>query len=251
MLDALLRLLLVLLDADLALLVEELLYLAAIRLERVHDLDRVLLKLANALVLVDALLVLARPEGSQKVRLGFPRRRDNLLEGLGQLELDEASLVQLPDKRRHRGLEDMTRQHLALLEQTVRQLAVRVPTVVRNDERVEELLLLQLGGIHLLQLLHVVEALLEDAVHVLTYHILYLVILSKQLILVYIELVKLANLGHELQVRPRLHGVRALHYLEFLEVSPYLPEIGALQNHVELLDRRIETYQVLLGLTLL
>ena len=93
LLDALLRLLLVLLDADLALLVEEFLYLAAVRLERVHDLHRVLFKLADAFVLVDALLVFPRPEGREKIRLGLARRRDDFLKRFRQLELDEARLV--------------------------------------------------------------------------------------------------------------------------------------------------------------
>lgn len=136
----------------------------------------------------------------------------------------------------------MTRQHLALLEQAICQLTVRVSAVVRDDEGVEQLLLSQLRSVHLLQLLYVVEALLKDAVHVLAYHILDLVLLAKQLVLANIELVKLAHLSHELQIGSRLHGVRALHYLQFLKVCSNLSEIGALQNHVKLLHSRIETY---------
>lgn len=89
-------------------------------------------------------------------------------------------------------------------------------------------MLLQLGRVHLLQLLYVVETLLKDTVHILAYHVLNLIVLPKQLVLADIELVELAHLVHELEVRSWLHGVRALHYLQLLEVSSNLSKISAL-----------------------
>ena len=73
----------------------------------------------------------------------------------------------------------MLGKHLALLQKTVRQLAVLIAAVIRNDEGVEQLLLLELGRVKLLQLSDVIETLLNNTVDRLAYHVLYLCFLAK------------------------------------------------------------------------